>query len=287
QDFSYRQCNDFEPGDVFHYLHSQYNGIITIREIRTILDKTVYGNDSVAYTIERCSHKIIAAPPAPVYQNVWDTVTQVISGNNTIFTAIPEQFIPVTNWGFRAANQYIKPSETFNGREEKTVVISGYYFPDSCWTGWNGTVDTYSVIKETYSRGLGRTYYFFDSWDGSNSHQDYTNLVYYKKGEEEWGIPLAASCTLIVPVNEKVNTPRVTIFPGPVVSSATLNIRGTQEKEQFTLALLDISGRVMKEYSFSGSSFHFDRNNLSSGIYFVRISGNSGNIVQTVRVVFL
>ena len=65
QDFSYRQCYDFQPGDEFHSLLSEFSGLVNTHIIERILQKELAGGDTVIYSKEVCWVKWY--PTSPQY----------------------------------------------------------------------------------------------------------------------------------------------------------------------------------------------------------------------------
>ena len=66
-------------------------------------------------------------------------------------------------------------------------------------------------------------------------------------------------------INSNENDLSVTVFPNPVSSTATVEIKGNSNNSEFIL--FDLNGKKVSETKFT-SSFTFEKNNLDAGIYF-------------------
>ena len=181
----------------------------------------------------------------------------IITGEGEdVFTSVPEQFKPLYYYGEWHADRFYKPVETFNGREQKGYSTWFFCHPDSCWTENCGGVDTYSLSYDNFADGLGATGWYNESWDGWY-HEVTTrkDLVYYKKGSEEWGAPFAPDCYVLLPTNELMKEPlAVTIFPNPAHAGEPVFIK--ENLSGCTAILTDLSGRIIGQSIIFGTN-HF------------------------------
>ena len=76
--------------------------------------------------------------------------------------------------------------------------------------------------------------------------------------------------------------PRMKVYPNPVADMAMIEFDNASN-DSFTLYLLDLSGRVIRqETNITGTTYQFDRGNLKTGIYLVQMVGQrtiNGKIV--------
>jgi len=81
---------------------------------------------------------------------------------------------------------------------------------------------------------------------------------------------------------------QIRIFPNPVYSTLTIKL---QKKDMlpYSFEIFDTSGRKINSLNISESSSETSINflELSSGVYFLRISMSSGELVKTFRVIKL
>ncbi|MBC8465654.1 T9SS type A sorting domain-containing protein, partial [bacterium] len=122
-----------------------------------------------------------------------------------------------------------------------------------------------------YTKGLGRTK---DSWFAVWEHYS-LNLVYYKKGSETWGTPVATDCSTLVPVEEPpAPQTECSIYPNPASTHITVE---TQVPSQ--LSILNLNGLELLKQPITEPKTIIDISSLPNGVYFVRVMGE-----KTVRV---
>lgn len=66
----------------------------------------------------------------------------------------------------------------------------------------------------------------------------------------------------------------LTVSPNPVVSYSIINLN--EELDNAELTLYDVSGKEIRKQIFSGKQLIFEKGNLVSGIYFIKIITNDG-----------
>lgn len=75
-----------------------------------------------------------------------------------------------------------------------------------------------------------------------------------------------------------------TIYPNPLGDMATLEVRGPYSRE-YTVRIYNLHGQLVREHRFSGGKrFLLDRSGLSTGVYFLELTGNSGRGTTKVIV---
>jgi len=121
----------------------------------------------------------------------------------------------------------------------------------------------------TYYPGLGGHYYPYCQIFGNEYAYE---LVYYKKGEVEWGTPYNLS------VSENKKEHSFSIYPNPTTSEVTIN------NEQLTInnvEIFDIYGR--KHHLITSSSNHLiNIAHLPAGIYFLKIYTEAGEVIKKI-----
>lgn len=76
----------------------------------------------------------------------------------------------------------------------------------------------------------------------------------------------------------------VNIFPNPFQEEMTVEIIGEVELKEVAFVVYDLTGRLVRRESFSGQTFQFSRNNLTTGMYLYSIE-SEGQTVSTGKIV--
>jgi hypothetical protein len=142
---------------------------------------------------------------------------------------------------------------------------------DSCWYIYNPIPSSRSSFME----GCGLLK-FEDSNNGPTSIYE-KNLVYYKKGNETWGLPFE-NLSL-----KNIEKPLISVFPNPISNAEMLNINNNSE--QYNIFITNLLGEeiLVKENNRGNSKIPLD--NLKSGLYFVKIiTNNQSNFTQKLMV---
>ncbi len=116
----------------------------------------------------------------------------------------------------------------------------------------------------------------------------------YVVGPTFYGVVSASKVTSVTeavstytrtPTNEVLSDINITIFPNPSADLIAIQM-GALVKEDYTLELLDLTGRVLqKTHINKGSTIaYFDTQTLYGGTYFVKISNGVAQITQKVVV---
>ncbi|MCX6306373.1 MAG: T9SS type A sorting domain-containing protein [Bacteroidetes bacterium] len=192
---------DFEVGDEFHvvghtnYLWGNHPATKDYKIIRKVLTKQVSAaQDNVTYTFEYCKEETDFNPilgPSTSYSH--DTTTQSypysssLSGSSVDW--LPEQFIH-SDYRYFSTLQHRVPGRPAYG-------YSGNYY-NCCW-GVNPYFNMYIKDDREYTKGLGQVH-FKNCWRYIDLvRYDNEDMVYYQKGNETWGSPVAANCSVMAP----------------------------------------------------------------------------------------
>lgn len=128
---------------------------------------------------------------------------------------------------------------------------------------YNGYFQMTSKTGESYNSGLG--------WEFANGDPK----TYYYYGTYE----LSA-------VKNVTNSFEANVFPVPAQNVVRLELQSV-EPQAYTIALMDISGRILNQYSVASSTKYagsFSVNNLPNGNYVVKINSEKGQIVKQIVV---
>jgi hypothetical protein len=286
QGFGWRDVYNFEIDDEFHYagLCFSNQGLGPHYEsIKKILDKTIYGNnDSVEYIIEACTN--VYYPP--VNYDTHDTIIEkynfISLSLNPALSYAPYEFIPNDYYEYAPE---VKLQTKFNGRPVKFFWNYAFqYFENMhCWQGSYYTPQK----KFEYSPGLGRTYFWWLDEGYQTWNLGYEDLVYFKKGNEEWGTPVAEDCSVLLATSDKKKDNKIslTFSPNPVWQSAAIQINGIDNLRGFLIGIYDILGRNVMTIPIAEGHTTFIRGGLPSGLYLYILKSGEGQPLFIGKVI--
>jgi len=242
---------DYEVGDIFHFdfwATSPISGGSWIKNI-TITNKSYsLNNDTVFY--ER----------AIAYQELYPNSIIEFYNDTVLYTDLDS----LINLGV-IDSIYSNP-QRYNGR-----LINGHHD----WRYWG-----YWYIE--YVIGCGRVYlYLNDDWDEIYSEEE---LIYYKKGDEEWGTP-----HVIVEVEElgRVNS-SLKCYPNPFTTCTTIEYELT-EPSRVQLRIYNAIGRVVyqaedRNMAMGKHSFVWTADRLPEGLYYAVLKSEVGvSVVKMIK----
>ena len=286
QDFTVAECYDYQPGDIFHITTSISRLGVTVfyKTIKTILSRINLGSDTVVYISEICKVKTVSHPPPNVTK--WmDTITETIIYDDYELTSkinrIPDQFTP-TYGTHRTASRYYKMEAGFNGHPSKVVALDDYCM-NGCWMEYCGETN---YTQENFAKGLGRYYYWHNEINGGSVDNQEESLVYYKKGDEEWGTPLAQNCQVLLGVEAKISpaSMKITINPNPIRTIALIDSGQPRTSATSFYTLFDMMGRLVKTGICNGVEFIFDRSGIGSGCYLLKLTDEKGGNARQTKM---
>lgn len=254
QDFStWGEIYDYEVGDEFHFTHDIYEIIL------------MHGY-SYEWTINiEILNKEVAA-----------------DSNSVVYTRHYKSFYTQTvpSGTYSLYYDYID-YKTYNNLDSLLIADSVYY--GSSYNGrkqsifhWGISYDEHIIDK--YVEGCGHAYH--DSWiwiiGGDHLRMEILDLVYYKKGDEEWGTP-----QIVVGLEENVKDEvGVWIYPNPAREKIHLSF-----SENVAIAEAKVYSQIGKEVLVVYTEFdNIDISQLKSGLYFVEVLTNKGRNVQKLII---
>ncbi|NPD46781.1 MULTISPECIES: T9SS type A sorting domain-containing protein [unclassified Lentimicrobium] len=258
QEFPTRgEVYDYEIGDVFHMVNTEKAGEYgewyytdSIVRIKKVIDK-VYSinNDTVIFEFFVKEAKIFEYQPN-IYSEYeltlyYTNLDEIVSGDSII-----------------------EDPEVFNGR--KMVLFDTIYIEGA-------EEDRY---ERSWVIGCGQTKNNSDYFSWANiMRQLYTReLVYFKKGEEEWGEEL-----VMVGVEEDIFENNFTVFPNPVQDRLYISTH-IASQNQFSIQFYNSTGQLMNTLSVSSNDVYVDMSNYSNGLYYVKLLNESGSILAKQKV---
>lgn len=244
----YIEINNHYQNTIIRYLErSQIDDTLIYQAERIRWVRNVTSTDEGLDTTEYTAH---------------DTVEQRYSPNDRIDNFPHQAFIVETSPGWHKATFNRMPN---SGR--KILPPNDYHKGNaSCFSSSSVDGCSYSLGLEegTYRRGLGGPYFYCSVFytDVAN------NLVYYKKGDTEWGEPLDI---LITGSPSEVNRfPEILIYPNPAKDSFTFESKGSVRNRDVHLYIYDMKGRMQKSVMIKRDKIKINHA-LSPGLYFYRI----------------
>ena len=232
---------NYEIGDIFHtYYWDRPTGYLDYEAHSTyyILDKYYSpSGDTLFYAQEIFREINDIGLDTNIYENYIDTL-EIIDLNSMI-------------WGGDADSVYSDPS-FYNGRLINSV--TDIYYNDFVWTYW-------------YIVGCGGPYSYEPGLiEGAGSGRD---LVYFLKGDEEWGTPYYVS------IPEKIESKnQIKIYPNPA-SNYIHFAWGSCTSNDIQVSVFTNYGECIKALDLSSGKNQINISDLANGFYTIRILDNS------------
>lgn len=155
-----------------------------------------------------------------------------------------------------------------NGNYETRLISSDFGYQKINDTIWKSHPFTsYCAIPSEHIRGLGGGYYDC-TFSGGVSYSAYKKLVYYKKGNIEFGTPLSSE-------DFQFENENFRVYPNPFIDE--INLEGFEPNEIKTIEVFDVSGKVLLQVppNLAGNSINLY--SIPKGIYFLKVGLKNGN----------
>jgi hypothetical protein len=288
QPFGWSDVYNLNVGDVFHYHGFQHYNWYGPEwwQIQQVISKSVSPNgDTIHYQFDDC--KLTNNPwPSPSIQKTHDTISMTVifpSLDSAGIYRLPMEFHSQWDNGMAIAAAYSRTID-YNGRMVQIINDQAYASPtDPCWE----YVFEGMYAPVYYSPGLGQTGYISEWWESGITYDWENHLVYFEKGNETWGTPVANDCSTLLGTDRQL-TPvetSIVISPDPVDQSALVTIPGLRPGETANLAIYNETGSKVFSGQLHSSTYTFRRNSLPAGIYFIVVSGDNGKIRRNTKMV--
>lgn len=258
QDFPTRgEIYNNEVGDVFHkiekylidYEGSGSNAFIVDSTIKiiTVIDKYFFNDsNSVAYLIHRNLQTFSLDYNGDiVYTNSYENEYEVYYHDLQLQIE---------------GDTLIQHDDLYNGR----LFVIG----ENSWVGGGGNEEYYNFGLAVVGCGLMTYYSTHYIWSNDITFINDNRIVYYKKGEEEWGEP-----QVIVGLNEINTDSGIQIYPNP--ASDNINISA---KEKSSIQIYNSTGQFLLSQETSSSNIQLDVSFLPAGVYLVNFADENGLI---------
>ncbi|MFC0878252.1 T9SS type A sorting domain-containing protein [Saccharicrinis sp. FJH2] len=268
QNLTWFDVYDFNIGDELHItdvsmqLDFDYSSESINKSIFIYFDK-VSTSSSITYKISRKESKYKDYDGVKTFEYIHDTITQTIVSNELFDNYLPGEPVFYEN----SAKTFSMISD--NVKIDLSPYMEIYKTEDSCWANgiWDGCFP-----ENRFYKGLGGPYYYCE-YAGYSERK----LVYYKKGDIEWGTPL-----VITAIDEKQAENKINIYPNP--TSDVITIESNNVTEEIFFELTDLNGRQILEKELKSNSEIIKLMDLEPGIYIYTIR-NSNNIYKTDKLI--
>lgn len=278
---TYKIYFDFDEGDVFHIVESDlyyvwdggtsmhiFSGYIR-RYIQTVIEKTTYNPDTaVSYKFALCTQMFVYTQG--IKDTLYSTDTVFTSYNynqaqDTTFALLPFQtFFNNSDFFYYKPILYLQRDNNMSGRlnhiyYDRTDIA----FSDSCW---QYICADPMPPSHKYLEGCGGPYSYYEDWMYTIEER---KLQYYKKGNEIWGVPLAADCSDMLSsiITNRGQAVRFNVYPNPVNTELFLEIPISSE---FNIDIFNMYGKLV--YKTKTNALNIDVSQLSSGMYFIQLT---------------
>lgn len=236
---------DYDVGDVFNFIYTGFLAKFSDTSVTNIeiIDKYYSQNNDILYYVRDVKRKKRDSDePEWTYEFYIDTLAihyldALINGGD------------IDSVG--------TDSELYNGR-----LIN--YFRDA-----PDNPPSFTKIKR-FVVGCGKAYDYWIKWEG-NAWQK-TELVYYKKGDEEWGTPVIVSVEDV-----KESKKKLKIFPNPANSELNISANGFKINN---VEIYNASGKLIVHKNFDAGSQKIDVSQLSNGLYILKIKTNDMTVYR-------
>jgi hypothetical protein len=273
QNLTWFEVNDFQPGDELHILDesSSWSGepgnhgySIKDKAIYKYLERSDY-EDSIVYSYSRRQsiESIEGVYSDTTTLRIYNDTLKSVIITNPSFDKLPGEpkidDFDLMVYNFHMTNGKI-PSKTDPKQYENFHAKN-----DSCW----GMIMYDGCARNnTYFKGLGGPYYACTNCCSLGGEE--RKLVYYKKGETEWGEKL-----VITSVSDIKTRNELLIFPNP--SDTYITISNPSNIKIKKIELFDYSGRIVQMWNATectGNTLNIQH--ISHGVYLLKAETDAG-----------
>ena len=260
------QYFDFQAGDELHIwdISGAYWDHRSQKIIHRYLSRNDY-EDRIVYHYERKIYSEIRMNGSVDISTAIDTIKQeIIKG--LFFNTEPNELY-----------DYLSKVMIVNNPLPEMYMFSyDLYYDEDCFIPI--IVDGCGSSCSTYYVGLGGPYC---SYCEMFSHMIAYELVYYKKGDTEWGTPFDFEVS--IPDYKKDTS--FSIYPNPANNYITIKSANNEVAENNVIEIFDITGRIRHTETKLAASLQdkaakIDISHLPAGIYFVRIDGEKVKFIK-------
>lgn len=267
QNLTWKAIHDYNKGDVFHrstIRNSRYEGVrkgVETHRIERVLDITVDG-DTNYYFIKRFTETNGTDNDSTWHTFKTDTLKLSISANRT--------YDHEPGYYGRYENEiFLSNLKLQNDTLQRQPCIGGSVYEAKMSIP---LVDMWGIVIGPYYRaGLGMFNYSYESEMTFEGMFDENKVVYYKKGNIEWGTPFNMDTLQTLDALPEVHKNKVNAFPNPCKN--LLHFTGIEKLVSPTIEVYDISGKLLLAKPINDLTL--DVSGLEQGAYLYNLKLNS------------
>ena len=281
QNLTWKEVWNFEPGDVIHVLKRNHywpnvqiekKGIITYLEREEDENKIIYKLFIRENEYRRNYNSTDGSWTESTSYSDYETAEYVYS--NAAFDKLPGEVI--FNENYNASTNIISffsDGSIAKAMRSYEIIYYRDFDGEECWRR-PVTNDCMISIDDYYVKGLGGPYYLCDDFFNLSER----TLVYYKKGETEWGTPLTLIKTGINAI--KANTPQVVYDK---ISEVFLINYNLSPSSSCFFELIDLKGQLLIREKISSLPCSIPTGRFPNGFYLYRLMV-AGEIIDSGKM---
>jgi hypothetical protein len=277
QNLTWFEVNDFQPGDELHILdessswegwNAEYGYTITNKAKYKYLERIDYA-DSIVYLYSQKQSIETVTQDSSILEIFIDTLRSVVITNPS-FDKLPGEPI-IDDIDMFAYNLHMS-NETILTKKDPKDFERFSFINDSCLGMWAADG---CLKNKTYFKGLGGPYYECTNCCSLGGEE--RKLVYYKKGETEWGEKLVITGVTDIKTGDDLK-----VFPNPADNYITISNPSNIKIKK--IELIDFSGRIVQMWDATecaGNTLNIQH--ISPGIYLLKAETDAG--IKTEKLV--
>ena len=257
QNLTWMEVHDYQPGDEIHVYYYAYLIPYFSTEIQQSIHKYLERSDfddSINYTVERIKSRYFQNHEGSTFVFTHDTITETYSPDEE-FDKLPGEILMDDDF---SAFYYSMNAASHQAKVWPSEDYWLYQNSDDCWNYW--LIDG-CLSDDTYYKGLGGPYQQCYYLGGEIER----SLVFYKKGEVEWGTPL-----VIIGVDDVKVSNDVKIYPNP--AGNFLNVEVNELSLPVKIEIYNAMGSLLKDFKLTETVQQVIIEGLKPGLYLYRIA---------------
>jgi hypothetical protein len=277
QNLTWFEVNDFQPGDELHILdessswegwNAEYGYTITNKAKYKYLERIDYA-DSIVYLYSQKQSIETVTQDSSILEIFIDTLRSVVITNPS-FDKLPGEPI-IDDIDMFAYNLHMS-NETILTKKDPKDFERFSFINDSCLGMWAADG---CLKNKTYFKGLGGPYYECTNCCSLGGEE--RKLVYYKKGETEWGEKLVITGVTDIKTGDDLK-----VFPNPADNYITISNPSNIKIKK--IELINFSGRIVQLWNATecaGNTLNIQH--ISPGVYLLKAETDAG--IKTEKLV--
>ncbi|MCC6724922.1 MAG: T9SS type A sorting domain-containing protein, partial [Saprospiraceae bacterium] len=160
-----------------------------------------------------------------------------------------------------------------------------YVHTETSNIGCVNTTYLHLEVKPVFVGALQLEFEQGDSWNGIPIVAD-TLIEAHYTATNGCDSTVFVSINVLTGTNDlTANNHKLSIFPNPFDATTTIEIKGIESGNPLIFKLMDVTGRLVQQRAFRAPSLKFQRENLPSGLYFIKVESEDGRPIAVGRMV--